>query len=183
MSNASSAIARNASKCSGEKGRLTAYAAVTISISGIGGIEDWVSSVEYLMVGARTLQVCTAVMWHGFSIIKTMTEGMVKFMERKGYKTLDEMIGKALPRITTWTALTKLPPVVAKVIEEDVIPAAIVLGGDPASMWCASAPLPPDIDEYLLAGFLRGSPVEFIDCISQPLEVPANAEIVPRFAA
>jgi 4-hydroxy-3-polyprenylbenzoate decarboxylase len=58
------------------------------------------------------------------------------------------------------------------------IPAAIVLGGDPASMWCASAPLPPNIDEYLLAGWLRGSPVEFVDCVSQPLEVPAQAEIV-----
>jgi len=58
------------------------------------------------------------------------------------------------------------------------IPAAIVLGGDPASMWCASAPLPPNIDEYLLAGYLRGSPVPFVDCVSQPLEVPAQAEIV-----
>lgn len=59
-----------------------------------------------------------------------------------------------------------------------LIPAAIVLGGDPASMWCSSAPLPPNIDEYLLAGYLRGSPVPFVDCISQPLEVPAQAEIV-----
>ena len=58
------------------------------------------------------------------------------------------------------------------------IPAAIVLGGDPASMWCASAPLPPNIDEYLLAGWLRGRPVEFVKCVSQPLEVPAQAEIV-----
>ena len=66
----------------------------------------------------------------------------------------------------------------ARIAEQDRVPAAIVLGGDPASMWCASAPLPPDIDEYLLAGFLRGSPVEFVDCVSQPLEVPANAEIV-----
>jgi 4-hydroxy-3-polyprenylbenzoate decarboxylase len=58
------------------------------------------------------------------------------------------------------------------------IPAAIVLGGDPAQMWCASAPLPPGIDEYLLAGWLRGKPVSFVDCVSQPLEVPADAEIV-----
>ncbi len=58
------------------------------------------------------------------------------------------------------------------------IPAAIVLGGDPASMWCASAPLPPDIDEYLLAGWIRGRPVEFVDAVSQPIEVPAHAEIV-----
>ena len=59
-----------------------------------------------------------------------------------------------------------------------IIPAAIVLGGDPASMWCSSAPLPPNIDEYLLAGYLRGAPVAFVDCVSQPLEVPAHAEIV-----
>ncbi len=58
------------------------------------------------------------------------------------------------------------------------IPAAIVLGGDPACIWAASAPLPPDIDEYWLAGYLRGAPVEFVRCVSQPLEVPANAEIV-----
>jgi len=66
----------------------------------------------------------------------------------------------------------------AKVSDLEQVPAAIVLGGDPASMWSASAPLPPDIDEYLLAGFLRGSPIEFVQCVSQPLEVPANAEIV-----
>jgi 4-hydroxy-3-polyprenylbenzoate decarboxylase len=45
-------------------------------------------------------------------------------------------------------------------------------------MWCASAPLPPNIDEYLLAGYLNGKPVEFVDCVTQPLEVPAQAEIV-----
>ena len=58
------------------------------------------------------------------------------------------------------------------------IPAAIVLGGDPACIWSASAPLPPDIDEYWLAGWLRGRAVPFVDCVTQPLEVPANADIV-----
>lgn len=66
----------------------------------------------------------------------------------------------------------------ARLVQKETIPAAVVLGGDPASMWCASAPLPPNIDEYLLAGYLRGAPVEFVDCVSQPLEVPAQAEIV-----
>lgn len=67
-----------------------------------------------------------------------------------------------------------------RAVEADLerIPAAIVLGGDPAQMWCASAPLPPGIDEYMLAGWLRGKPVSFVECITQPLEVPANAEIV-----
>lgn len=67
---------------------------------------------------------------------------------------------------------------IARIDNKEQIPAAIVLGGDPASMWCASAPLPPNFDEYLLAGYLRGSPVEFVECISQPIEVPANAEII-----
>lgn len=66
----------------------------------------------------------------------------------------------------------------ARASHKDRIPAAVVLGGDPASMWCSSAPLPPNIDEYLLAGYLRGAPVPFVDCISQPLEAPAQAEIV-----
>lgn len=58
------------------------------------------------------------------------------------------------------------------------IPAAVVLGGDPACIWAASAPLPPDIDEYLLAGWLRGQPVEMVDCVTQPLSVPAAADMV-----
>jgi 4-hydroxy-3-polyprenylbenzoate decarboxylase len=65
----------------------------------------------------------------------------------------------------------------AKSLKQERIPAVIALGGDPASMWCSSAPLPPEIDEYLLAGYLRGGPIEFVDCVSQPLEVPAQAEI------
>jgi 4-hydroxy-3-polyprenylbenzoate decarboxylase len=66
----------------------------------------------------------------------------------------------------------------AKESSKPMIPAAIVLGGDPAQMWCSSAPLPPGIDEYLLAGWLRGKPVSFVRCLTQPLEVPADAEIV-----
>ena len=60
----------------------------------------------------------------------------------------------------------------------DRIPVAISLGGDPAVMWSGSAPLPPDIDEFLLAGWLRGKPVELVRCVTQPLEAPAEAEIV-----
>ncbi|NHI83983.1 MAG: NAD-dependent dihydropyrimidine dehydrogenase subunit PreA [Candidatus Thorarchaeota archaeon] len=88
-------------------------------ISGIGGIEDWKSAIEYIMVGARTLQVCTAVMWHGFGIIKPITEGLIQFMDRKGYESLESMVGKALPKITSWAALAKLPPIAARIIREN----------------------------------------------------------------
>lgn len=58
------------------------------------------------------------------------------------------------------------------------IPCAVVLGGDPAAIWAASVPLPYGLDEYLLAAWLKGGPLEMTRCISQPLEVPARSEIV-----
>ena len=58
------------------------------------------------------------------------------------------------------------------------LPVAVVIGSDPAVMYSATAPLPPDIDEMLFAGFLRKSPVELVKCETVDLEVPANAEIV-----
>jgi 4-hydroxy-3-polyprenylbenzoate decarboxylase len=55
---------------------------------------------------------------------------------------------------------------------------AVALGLDPISAYSASAPLPKHIDELMLAGFLRGDPVELVKCVSVDLEVPAAAEIV-----
>ena len=59
-----------------------------------------------------------------------------------------------------------------------VMPVAIVLGGDPALTYAASAPLPPGVDEVVFAGWLRGSGVEMVRCRTIDLEVPAQAEIV-----
>ncbi len=58
------------------------------------------------------------------------------------------------------------------------MPVAIALGGDPASIYAASAPLPPNIDEYLFAGFLRKEPVRLARAASVDLQVPAEAELV-----
>ena len=58
------------------------------------------------------------------------------------------------------------------------MPVAIALGGDPASIYSGSAPLPPAIDEFIFAGFLRRSPVELAKAITSDLDVPADAEIV-----
>ena len=55
---------------------------------------------------------------------------------------------------------------------------AVALGGDPASIWTGSAPLPPDIDEMVLAGFIRDQGVELAQAVSVDLKVPAHAEIV-----
>lgn len=55
---------------------------------------------------------------------------------------------------------------------------AVAIGADPATMYSAILPLPPDLDEMMIAGFLRNKPVEMVKCQTVDLEVPANAEIV-----
>jgi 4-hydroxy-3-polyprenylbenzoate decarboxylase len=55
---------------------------------------------------------------------------------------------------------------------------AVAIGADPATMYSAILPLPPDLDEMTIAGFLRQSPVEMVKCRTVDLEVPAQAEIV-----
>ncbi len=54
----------------------------------------------------------------------------------------------------------------------------IAIGGDPASMYSASAPLPPMVDEFIFAGFLRKEPVQLAKALTCDLEVPADAEFV-----
>jgi 4-hydroxy-3-polyprenylbenzoate decarboxylase len=58
------------------------------------------------------------------------------------------------------------------------IPVAVALGLDPVTAYSASAPLPKHVDELMLAGFLRGAPVELVKGVTVDLEVPADAEIV-----
>ena len=55
---------------------------------------------------------------------------------------------------------------------------AVALGGDPATIWTGSAPLPPDMDELTVAGFIRQEGVELVKCKTVDLEVPAHAEII-----
>ena len=56
--------------------------------------------------------------------------------------------------------------------------AAVAIGADPATMYSAILPLPPDLDEMMIAGFLRKKPVEMVKCETVDIEVPANSEIV-----
>jgi 4-hydroxy-3-polyprenylbenzoate decarboxylase len=59
------------------------------------------------------------------------------------------------------------------------MPVAVALGGDPVYGYSATAPLPENVDEYMLAGFLRKKKVELVKCITQPeMEVPADADFI-----
>lgn len=58
------------------------------------------------------------------------------------------------------------------------LPVAVALGPEPAVLYAATAPLPEDIDELIFAGFLKGSPIELAPCLTVPLEIPAQSQIV-----
>jgi dihydropyrimidine dehydrogenase (NAD+) subunit PreA len=91
---------------------------VAIPISGIGGIETWRDAVEFFLLGAGSVQVCTAVMHYGFGIIKKMISGLEQYMDEKGFKSINEIIGKALPNVTNWENLNLKHHVIAKINRE-----------------------------------------------------------------
>ena len=94
---------------------------VNIPISGIGGVGNWRDAVEHLLLGASNVQVCTAVMHYGFGIIREMIPGLENYMRDKGFDTLDELVGKALPKVTTWENLNLKYKVVAEIDEKKCI--------------------------------------------------------------
>ncbi len=74
-------------------------------ISGIGGITTWRDAAEFLSLGAGNVQVCTAVMTYGFKIIDEMTSGLSRWMDDKGYTSVEEVVGRAVPNVTDWKHL------------------------------------------------------------------------------
>ncbi len=74
-------------------------------VSATGGIATWKDAVEFLAVGATNLQVCTEVMLRGFGIVKELNKGLEEYMERKGFNSLQEIVGLALPNVTDHSKL------------------------------------------------------------------------------
>ncbi|MGN8820778.1 NAD-dependent dihydropyrimidine dehydrogenase subunit PreA [Atopobiaceae bacterium HCP3S3_A4] len=66
-----------------------------VQISGIGGIETWEDAAEFILLGARNLQVCTAIMEYGYRIIDDLTSGLAYYMEERGVDHLEDLVGLA----------------------------------------------------------------------------------------
>ena len=71
------------------------------SISGIGGIETGDEAAQFILLGADTIQVCTGVMIHGYKLIHELKAGLLTFMEKHGFNSIDDFRGKSLPYFTT----------------------------------------------------------------------------------
>jgi len=78
---------------------------VRLPISAIGGIADWHDAVEFMLVGATTVQVGTSVMHWGYRMIDDLVDGMSTYLRAKGLHSPAELVGKALPTIGDWGQL------------------------------------------------------------------------------
>ena len=90
-----------------------------LPISGIGGISTWRDAAEYISLGCGTVQVCTAAMVYGFKIVQDLCDGLSQFMDDKGYTSLDDFKGKAVPTVKNWNQLN-LNHVDKAVINQDL---------------------------------------------------------------
>ncbi len=78
-----------------------------IPISGVGGVYTWEDALDFLLLGARNVQVCTSVMEYGYRIIEDIISGLSYWMEEKGFDRLDDVIGLAIPNITSPSEFTR----------------------------------------------------------------------------
>jgi len=92
---------------------------IRVPISGIGGISTWKDAVEFILMGATGVQVCTAVMHHGFRIVEDMIEGLNHYLDEKGIASVMDLVGKCVPNYSDWGNLDLNYQVAAR-INQDV---------------------------------------------------------------
>ncbi len=89
--------------------------AVNIPISAVGGVSNWEDVVEYMMIGATTIQICTSIMWHGYDHFGKILKGLSDYMVRENLDSLKSIKGKALPHIVPIEELAKKAPLMVQV--------------------------------------------------------------------
>ncbi|MFQ5762965.1 MAG: 4Fe-4S binding protein, partial [Candidatus Bathyarchaeia archaeon] len=89
---------------------------LTIPISGVGGIMNWRDAVEFIMAGASTVQIHTAIMLEGYRVVERIVKGISEFMTERGYSSPKEFTGLALKHtMPSVNDVPSEPPIVATV--------------------------------------------------------------------
>lgn len=83
------------------------FKSTNCAVSGIGGASDWRDAAEFILLGATTVQVCTAVMHWGYRIIEDLCEGLANYMEDHAFGSIAEMVGLAAQKMTTHESLSR----------------------------------------------------------------------------
>jgi dihydropyrimidine dehydrogenase (NAD+) subunit PreA len=95
--------------------QIAADSYVQLPVSAIGGISGWREAAEFILLGAGTLQACTAPMHYGFRIVEDMIDGLSRWMDAKGFADLDAFRGQSLPCVTEWQHLDLNYKIVARI--------------------------------------------------------------------
>ena len=82
---------------------------VVIPISAVGGVNNYTDVIEYIILGATTVQVCTAVIWNDYEIITRIINDLHDWMNRKGYESFDQIRGIVLKEITSVEKVATYP--------------------------------------------------------------------------
>jgi len=98
-----------------------ATSGANLPIGGVGGIATWRDAVEFFLLGATTVQICTAVMHHGYRIIEDLCDGLSGYLDDKGLPGVPALCGKALPHLGAWEELDLSYRVVASINQERCI--------------------------------------------------------------
>lgn len=89
--------------------------------SGIGGIANWRDAAEFIALGATSVQVCTAVMHHGYRVVEDMIDGLSNYLTQKGMASLNDLRGQAVSSFKEWGDLDLSYRVVAQINEDKCI--------------------------------------------------------------
>ncbi|WP_264753497.1 hypothetical protein, partial [Acinetobacter baumannii] len=79
----------------------------TLSLSGIGGVENGGHAAEFILLGANTVQVCTGVMMHGYGLAKQLCSELKDFMVKHNFSSVEDFRGLSLQYFTTHTDLVR----------------------------------------------------------------------------
>ncbi len=92
--------------------------ACRLPISAVGGVTTWEDVVEYIMLGATTVQIASSVMWNGLEVFGKFLRGIQRFMAEQGYQSIEDFRGMTLPYITTVEQLAHQPRKIAVLDQE-----------------------------------------------------------------
>ncbi|UAL46275.1 NAD-dependent dihydropyrimidine dehydrogenase subunit PreA [Sutcliffiella horikoshii] len=94
---------------------------INVPISGMGGVSNWQNAVEFMLMGATGVQICTAAMHHGFRIVEDMLDGLNNYLDEKGIAKVMDLVGKSVPKYSDWGNLDLNYKIVARINQDTCI--------------------------------------------------------------
>ena len=88
---------------------------INVPISGMGGVSNWQNAIEFMLMGASNVQICTAAMHHGFRIVEDLIDGLSSYLDERGILSVQDIIGKSVPTFSDWGNLDLNYKVVARI--------------------------------------------------------------------